>query len=82
MRSLFPFKIQAADSFGVNFKEGYNGDLLLSRPAASAVRSVEYKNKPNWFLLETSSPFFVRLFVNTLVFAAKPSLLGKEFSAQ
>ncbi|MBP3592674.1 MAG: small, acid-soluble spore protein, alpha/beta type [Clostridia bacterium] len=34
MRSLFPFKIQAADSFDVILKEGYNGGLA-SKQAGS-----------------------------------------------
>ena len=36
--ALNRFKMEAANEVGVNLKQGYNGTLLLSRPALSADR--------------------------------------------
>ena len=36
--ALNRFKMEAANEVGVNLKQGYNGDLPLSRPVLSADR--------------------------------------------
>lgn len=36
--ALNRFKMEAANEVGVNLKQGYNGDLLLSRPVPLADR--------------------------------------------